>query len=79
MPHFYSMKKLMTEIKPVMLPLQFILSLVLLMRCLQEVVYNENVIASELCKALAAVAVLSMLAAASNNSTQKKTDQNENH
>lgn len=79
MPHFCIMKKLMIEIKPVLLPLQFMLSLVLLMCCLHEVVYNENVVLTELCKSLAAVAVLSLLAAASNNSIPKNNDPYENH
>lgn len=68
MLQFCSMKKLMTDIKPVLLPLQFILSLVLLMCCLHEVVFNENVLLRELCKSIAAVSVLIMLAAVSNNS-----------
>lgn len=79
MPHFCNMKKLMTEIKPVLLPLQFILSLVLLMCCLHEVVYNENVSLRELCKSLAAVSILIMLAAASNNSIPKNNDTYENN
>lgn len=57
--------------KSVFLPLQFILSLVLLVSCLHEVAYNEDVIFNELCKALAAVALLSMLAAASGNASRK--------
>lgn len=61
----------MNEIKTYLLPLQFILSLVLLMCCLHELAHNENVILSELCKAVAAVAIVSMLAAASGNSLQK--------
>lgn len=57
--------------KSVSLPLQFILSLVLFVSCLHEVAYNKDMIFSELCKALAAVAVVVMLAAVSGNSTQK--------
>jgi hypothetical protein len=69
----------MIGIKPVLLPLQFILSFVLLLCCLHEVAYNEDVIVSELCKSLAVVSLLSMLAAASNNSIPQKKDTYENH
>lgn len=69
----------MNELKTFLLPLQFLLSLLLLIVCLHEVIYNESVIQSELCKALAAGASISMLAAASNNSIQKKSDNNENY
>lgn len=74
-----SMKKIMTKAQPFLLPLQFLLSLILLMTCLQEVVNNQNVVLRELSKSLAAVAMLGMLAAASNNSIHKNNDTHENH
>lgn len=79
MLHFYSMKKLMTTVKPVLLPLQFILSFVLFICCLHEVVYTEDVLLRELCKSLAAVSMLILLAAASNNSFPKNDDTYENN
>ena len=69
----------MNELKQFLLPLQFLLSLLLLIGCLHEVAYNENVILGELCKALAAVSILSMMAAASGNSTQTKNHPYENN
>lgn len=69
----------MNELKQFLLPLQFLLSLLLLIGCLHEVAYNDNVILNELCKALAAVSILIMTAAASGNSTQKKNNPYENN
>lgn len=69
----------MNELKQFLLPLQFLLSLLLLIGCLYEMAYNENVILNELCKAIAAVSILSMTAAASGNSIQKKNNPYENN
>lgn len=73
------MKKLMTEIRPMLLPLLSILSLVLFMCCLRELVYTEDLILKELCKSLTVVATLLMLAAVSNTSIPKSNETNENH
>lgn len=69
----------MNKLKQFLLPLQFLLSLLFLIGCLHEVAYNENVILNELCKALAAVSILSMTAAASGNTTQRKNNPYENN
>lgn len=79
MLQFCSMKKITTKALPLLLPLQFTLSLLLLVSCLQQVVNTENVILCELYKALAAVGMLSMLATVSNNSTHKKNDTHANY
>lgn len=71
---FATEKKLMNELKQFLLPLQFLLSLLLLISCLHEIAFNESVILSELCKALAAVSILSLIAATSGNSIQKKNN-----
>lgn len=69
----------MNELKQFLLPLQFLLSLLLFITCLHGVAFNENVILSELCKALAAVSILSMIAATSGNSIQKKNNPYDNN
>lgn len=68
----------MTEIKPALLPLQFVLSLALLIWCLYQVVNNEDVIVQELCRSLTAVSLLIILAAVSNNTIPQKNDPYEN-
>lgn len=78
MPQLCSMKKLMTQNKPVLHPLQFILSLVLLMVSLHEIVFNEDLILREFYKSLAVVSLVIMLAAVSNNTAPQRNDTHEN-
>lgn len=46
---------------------------------LHEIIYNEDLILRELCKSVAAVSILIMLAAASNNTIPQKNDIYENY
>lgn len=63
---FATEKKPMKELKHFLLPLQFLLSLLLLIACLYEVATSDLVLFNELCKALSVVACVSMLHAVTN-------------
>jgi hypothetical protein len=54
------------------LPLNFALSIILLVSCLIVIAYHESVLLNELCKSLSVVACVFLLATISNVSKEKK-------